>query len=196
MRSTTGPTAKQGMRELALLPWLAVCLLVVGADADAQGLPDALTGRVQVYDGVTFDLVQDGGRYRTLTRIRLESVNACQIRQKATLHGVDWPCGVVAAAWLVSQTLSRDIECRPTRSLRGGGYSAQCYVEDQDIGAAGLRDGMYIVSVPPNEVALARYNEIERAAKGAGVGLWSSEFMMPNEWRRAHGTYNPIEPHR
>lgn len=196
MRSATGPTAKPGIRELALLPWLAACVLVGGADAEAQGLPEALTGRVQVYDGVTFDLVQDGGRYRATTRIRLESVDACQIRQKATLDGVEWPCGVVAAAWLVSQTLARDVECCPTRSLRGGGYVAQCYVEAQDIGAAGLRDGMYIVSVPAGEQAPPRYNEIERSANGTGVGIWSSEFVMPNEWRRAHGTYNPLEPHR
>lgn len=183
-------------RELLVTPWLTVSLLLGCADAEAQSLPATLTGMAQVYDGVSFDLIQSGGRYRMATRIHLESVASCQIRQKAALDGVDWPCGVVAAAWLVSQTLDPNVECHPTRGLRGGGYLAQCYVDTRDIGAAGLKHGMYMLSVPADERPLPGYDEIERSAKAAGVGIWSSEFMVPAEWRRAYGTYNPLEPHR
>lgn len=87
----------------------------------AQDLPETVTGKAQVYDGVAFDLLQDGGRYRTATRIRLEAVDACELRQKAPHADVDWPCGAVATAWLASRTLVEEIECRPTRVPPGWG---------------------------------------------------------------------------
>ncbi|MEO4002105.1 thermonuclease family protein [Mesorhizobium sp. CAU 1732] len=162
----------------------------------AQQLPETVTGFAQVYDGVTFDLIESGSRYRTVTRVRLESVEACEIRQKAKLAGFDWPCGVVAAAWLVSSTMSRPVECRPTRILKGGGYWAQCFVENRDIGAEGIRVGMYVLAAPAGEVALPRYSELEENARQDREGLWSSEFMMPADWRRANGSYNPLAPSR
>ncbi len=120
---------------------LTVGLFSCGGGVASESLPEAIAGKAQVYDGVTFDLVQDGGRYRTAARIRLEAVDSCELRQKARLGTVDWPCGAVATAWLTSRTLVRKVECRPTRVLQGGGYRAQCYVDGTDIAAAGLEEG-------------------------------------------------------
>ncbi|MGP2494366.1 MULTISPECIES: hypothetical protein [Hyphomicrobiales] len=173
----------------------ALRLLAAGVGV-AHGLPETLTGKVQIYDGVTFDLIQDGGRYRMATRIRLEAVDSCELRQKARLGNVDWPCGAVGTAWLASRTLAKDVECRPTRVIRGGGYHAQCYVNGLDIAALGLEEGMYVVAVPQGEQPPAGYPELEARAKAAGVGIWSSEFMKPADWRRAYGTYNPLAPQR
>ncbi len=165
-------------------------------EATAQGLPEAVIGKAQVYDGVTFDLMQDSGRYRTPTRIRLEAVDACELRQKARHANVDWPCGAVATAWLTSRTLVKDVQCRPTRLLSGGGYRAQCYVNGTDLGAAGLSQGMYVIDSRQHEYLLSGYAELEAEAKAIGAGIWSSEFMTPADWRRAHGTYNPLVPQR
>ncbi len=165
-------------------------------DATAQGLPEAVIGKAQVYDGVTFDLLQDTGRYRTLTRIRLETVDSCELRQKARHADVDWPCGAVATAWLTSRTLSEDVQCRPTRLLSGGGYRAQCYVSGTDLAAAGLSQGMYVIDNRQHEYLLPGYAELEATAKAIGSGIWSSEFMTPTDWRRANGTYNPSAPQR
>lgn len=185
MGSKRTATMMPSLRGPPLIPWLAIALLVGCIEGAAQGLPETLTGRAEVFDGVTFDLVSKGGRYRTTTRIRPESVDACELRQKTALDGVKWPCGVVATAWLVSQTLARDIECRPTRSLKGGGYRAQCYLGALDIGAAGLEHGMYSLSVPAGEQPLPGYRGLEWKAKAAGVGIWSSRFTVPAEWRRS-----------
>ncbi|MCW8060569.1 thermonuclease family protein [Agrobacterium tumefaciens] len=177
----------------------AVCFAAIVAmcsDADAQGLPDMVSGQAQVYDGVTFDLVHSAARYRSTTRIRLESVDACEFRQKARLGEVDWPCGAVAAAWLVSQTLAKEVECRPTRVRRSGGFIAHCYVGGIEIGAAGLEQGMYVLRVTEGEDPPSRYREFEAKARAARMGIWSSEFMPPTDWRRAFGTYNPVAPQR
>lgn len=71
----------------------AVSLFSSAGEGAAQGLPESVTGKAQIYDGVTFDLMQDNGRYRTATRIRLVAVDACELRQKARFGDVDWPCG-------------------------------------------------------------------------------------------------------
>ncbi len=63
------------------------------------------------------------GRHRTATWIRLEAVDACELRQKAQLGDVDWPCGAVATWWLASRTLLKEVECRPTRVLSGEGIA-------------------------------------------------------------------------
>jgi endonuclease YncB( thermonuclease family) len=109
---------------------------------------------------------------------------------------VDWQCGAVATGWLASRTLLKEVECRPTRMLSGGGYRAQCYVDGTDIAASGLGQGMYALAGPEQEYPPPGYAEIEAKAKVASAGLWSSEFMKPAEWRRAHGTYNPLTPQR
>ena len=118
-----------------------VSLFSGAGKAVAERLPEMVTGKAQVYDGVTFDLIQNDARHRTVTRIRLEAVDACEVRQKARFAEVDWPCGAVAAAWLTSQTLTKEIECRPTRVLSGGGFRAQCYVDGVEIAGLGLGRG-------------------------------------------------------
>lgn len=175
---------------------VALCLAHLTPALWAQQLPDTVSGLAQIYDGGTFDLIESGSRYRAVTRIRLESIEACEIRQKAKLASIDWPCGVVSAAWLVSKTMSRLVECRPTRVLKGGGYWAQCFVDRQDIAAEGLKSGMYVLGVPAGEEPLPGYGAIEAEAQRSRIGLWSGDFMRPSDWRRVFGSYNPLAPSR
>lgn len=184
------------LRRLSYTIGSALVVFSGGYGAGAQGLPEKVAGKAQVYDGVTFDLMQDGGRYRTATRIRLEAIDACELRQKARHADVDWPCGAVATAWLASRAMAKEIVCRPTRILPGGGYRAQCYLGGADIGAAGLAQGMYVLAGREQGYSLPGYAESEAKAKAMGAGIWSSEFMAPADWRRAHGTYNPLTPQR
>lgn len=179
---------------------LTVMVIVsLSVHASAGELPASIFGHAQVYDAFTFDLVppvSGQSRYRASTRIRLEGVEGCQLRQTAELDGVRWPCGVVGAAWLVSQTIGLEIECRPTRVLSGfsSGYYAQCFVAGADLGASGLSAGMLVRAAPEGETDLPGYAEFENGAKLSERGLWSSRFDEPADWRRANGSYNPLDP--
>lgn len=73
-----------GRRDLKLA-WV-ICAIGLGVSlfsgsgkAVAERLPEIVTGKAQIYDGVTFGL-QNDARYRTVTRIRLEAVDACEVR--------------------------------------------------------------------------------------------------------------------
>lgn len=70
------------LRQVIFAIGFAVSLFPGSGEATAQSLPETVTGKAQVYDGVTFDSMQNGGRYRTATRARLEAVDACALRQK------------------------------------------------------------------------------------------------------------------
>lgn len=177
-----------------------IVLVSLAVPAAAGDLPASIFGRAQVYDAFTFDLVvptSSQRRYRISPRIRLEGVEGCQLRQTAELDGVRWPCGVVGAAWLVSQTIGQEVECRPTRVLSGfaPGYYAQCFVAGSDLGAAGLAAGLLARATPEGEPDLPGYVEFENRAKLSGRGVWSSRFDKPAEWRKANGSYNPLDPH-
>lgn len=172
-----------------------------GQPALAQALPEAIIGLAQVYDARSFDLLPapaEAGRYPSANRIRLEGVEGCEVRQKAELEGVQWPCGAVGAAWLVGLTLGKTVECRPTRFERGGdsAYRAQCFVDGRDLAAEGIRAGMLVMATPAGEPPLPSYAELEAEARAARRGIWSSHFALPSEWRRANGSYNPLAPSR
>ncbi len=158
----------------------------------AQQLPATVSGLAQVYDVVTLDLVQRGSRYRTVIRIRLESVRLARSGRRRSSMGSRDLVALARPPWLVSVTLSRTVECRPTRLLKDGGYLAQCFAGGRDIGADGLRVGMFVLVVPPGEAALPGYSELEENAKRGRAGNLSSDFVMPADWRRANGSYNPL----
>lgn len=147
-----------GRRDLKL-PWVifamgfAVSLFPGSDEAIAQSLPGTITGKAQVYDGVTLDLMQDGERFSTAARIRLEAVDACELRQKAR------QCRCRLA---VRRSGNREVSISHVGQggrmsavacpLRGGGYRAQCYVDGTDIAAAGLGQGMYVLAVPDKNI--------------------------------------------
>jgi len=162
-------------------------------------MPDQITGKAQVYDGDTFDLIYEAplaGRYRQTSSIRLEAVDACESRQSATFEGIKWPCGAVATAWLVARTLNRQVECHPTRMDSYGRYLATCFVDGLDIGLSGLQEGMMIAYRHRNEELPAHYEQAEAEARSSSRGLWSSDFSDPYEFRKQNGSYNPFEPNR
>ena len=66
---------------------LVAFLLVSPAQAQT------VTGPAIVVDGDTLEIKGE--------RIRIIGIDACESRQKASLNGQEWPCGVMATAWMV-----------------------------------------------------------------------------------------------
>lgn len=176
-------------------------LAVVGKRSDPRNayLPDKITGKAQVIDGDTLDLIYEAplaGRYRQTSRIRLDAVDACESTQSAKYDGVRWPCGAVATAWLVARTIGREITCRPSSIDSYGRYLARCSADGADIGLAGLTEGMMIVYRHCTQPIESEYEQAEALARSSKRGLWLSEFTDPYNHRKQNGSYNPFEPKR
>ncbi|EJF86825.1 thermonuclease family protein [Candidatus Bartonella washoeensis] len=151
-------------------------------------------GTASVTSGVTFKLVTPVAQsWRThITRnIHLYGVDTCAPRQKAKLNNQEWPCGAVTTAWLVTKTLGQDLSCKQVL-MHNGIYYAQCFVQGVDLAEAGLVEGMLVLSKDSKNPAPAQYRSAEEAARNNKIGLWSSDFTEPLQWRRDNGSYNPF----
>ncbi len=155
---------------------------------------DVFHGIASVTSGVTFKLLTSVAQsWRThITRdIHLYGVDTCAPRQKAKLNGQEWPCGAVTTAWLVTKTLGQHLSCKHALTHNGISY-AQCFVNGVDLAETGLAAGMLVLSKENKNPIPTQYRHAEEAARKNKVGLWSSYFTEPFQWRRDNGSYNPF----
>ncbi|QND62322.1 nuclease (plasmid) [Mesorhizobium huakuii] len=134
--------------------------------------------RVEVLDGTRFRDIETTAIYRLI------GIDTCAPDQTALLGRQPWPCGTMAAAWLVRATLNKWVACNILRE-ENGEHLARCAAADHaDIGADMVRDGVAVTSPPPNrDPAIRAYASAEQEARKAYRGLWSSTFQMPWEFR-------------
>ncbi|EJF78848.1 Uncharacterised protein [Candidatus Bartonella washoeensis] len=155
------------------------------------------SGVIQVTSGVTFKMItpiDEGWRKRIVRNIRLYGVESCETRQFASCNGIKWPCGAFVTAWLVSKTINKNVTCRQSRVIKQIHY-AQCFVDGVDLARLGLAEGMMVLTKDQDHFpSPADYKNLQFAAQKAQQGLWSSQFEQPEDWRRDHGSYNPIDP--
>ncbi|WP_156851097.1 nuclease [Bartonella refiksaydamii] len=155
------------------------------------------SGAIQVTSGVTFKMItpiDEGWRKRIIRNIRLYGVETCETRQFASRNGIKWPCGAFVTAWLVTKTIDKNVTCRQARVIKQVHY-AQCFVDGVDLARAGLAEGVMVLTKDQHHFpSPADYKNLQFAAQKAQMGLWSSEFEQPEEWRRDNGSYNPIDP--
>jgi len=138
--------------------------------------------RVEVLDGTRFRDIETQAIYR------LYGVDACAPGQTARLGRQPWPCGTMAAAWLVSATLDKWLACNILRDDRGE-HLARCASPDHpDISASMIRDGVAVTApTTDRDPAIRAYVSAERDARRAHRGIWASTFQMPWEYRASAG---------
>ncbi|WP_208436161.1 thermonuclease family protein [Bartonella phoceensis] len=151
-------------------------------------------GIASVTSGVTFKLftpVAQSWRTHSTRNIHLYGVDTCAPRQKAKLNGQEWPCGAVTTAWLVTKTLGQHLSCKHAL-IQNGIFYAQCFVNGVDLAEVGLAEGMLVLSKESKQPIPTQYRRAEEVARNNKVGLWSSQFTEPLQWRRDNGSYNPF----
>jgi endonuclease YncB( thermonuclease family) len=181
-------TSRAGAAIIALLASASVDAL---AQEGAQGIiapaPNLYAPKSALQSPPLRVEVLDGARFRDIeTRevYRLYGVETCAPGQTARLGRQPWPCGTVAAAWLVTATLNKWVACNTLRQ-ENGEHLARCASADHaDIGADMVREGV-AVAIPPTErdAGVRAYAAAEREARKAYRGLWASSFEMPWEFR-------------
>lgn len=154
----------------------AAVLLFVLVSGAAAG---ELAGRARIIDGDTLEI---GG-----VRVRLAGIDAPELDQVCRGGRGEFPCGVLAAAWLSERTGEAVVVCTGDRQDRYGRRLAVCRAGDVDLNAGLVRAGWAI--------AFRRYSVAyvpeEADARRAGAGMWSGAFVRPAEWRRAKSDARP-----
>lgn len=124
--------------------------------------------QVTVVDGNTLRI--DG------KRLRLAGVQAPALRQQCVRDERLEPCGEQAAQALqkIVDLAVKPLECR----IEAAGLGV-CLVDGRDVAEALVLQGRAISYGD-------RYVEAEEQAKKANLGLWSSAWVPPDQWRDGH----------
>lgn len=166
-------------------------------NSDSNNHEGVFNGIASVTSGVTFKLIipAEQPQHKPIVRnIHLYGVDTCAPRQKAKLDNQEWPCGAVTTAWLVTKTLGHNLSCKQAVIEKETHY-AQCFVQGVDLAEIGLAEGMLILSKDNKHSVPTTYLSAEQNAYNNKIGLWSSNFTEPIQWRKKYGTYNPFDNH-
>jgi endonuclease YncB( thermonuclease family) len=134
-----------------------------------------IIGSASVIDGDTIEIRG--------TRIRLFGIDAPESRQLCTRNGSPWMCGKDAAMALSDFLGRKTVHCQPVDTDRYGRTVAVCTAGDTEMNAWLVENG-WAVAYPKYGGAI--YLDEEQRARSQGLGIWSSEFEMPWDWRGEH----------
>jgi endonuclease YncB( thermonuclease family) len=141
--------------------------------AGGAGAAPGLAGAARVVDGDTLDIAG--------TRVRLFGIDAPEAGQPCDRAGAAQDCGAWAAAMLARAIGTSPVACTPLDRDRYGRTVASCTAQGRDLGAVMVAAGA--------ARAYARYSDAylaeERAARDAGLGLWSARMTSPEAHRAA-----------
>jgi endonuclease YncB( thermonuclease family) len=165
------PKAGRGLFA-ALLLILALAWAAGHVAATTPSYAGSAASPAMAIDG---DTVQLNGQV-----VQLYGIDAPELGQLC-LAGDTWhPCGLAAAHELNKQLrLSRrNIECQPADA--SGSSERVCFAGNVDVAEALLEAGYVVASATANP----DYRELEQKARGAGLGLWQTQFVAPSAWRQ------------
>jgi endonuclease YncB( thermonuclease family) len=159
------------MRLKLLFAMMALLLLPTLMQAPARAADITGTAKVREGDTVVIGTI----------RIRLGGIDAPSVDQLC-LNGMGerWTCGVAARDELIKHADNKTWTCHQRQVAdRRGRIVARCEVDGEDIQKWLVRNGWAL--------SYARcshdYDEDEKAAREAKLGMWQGSFIAPWDWR-------------
>lgn len=166
-----------------VFPSMAQGVATERAQAVTRSLPYQLYGRVRVIDGRTIEFVNER------ITVRIAGYESSELDQIAVTDDVDWPVGQVARDWMILRTLRQDVNCAPLQYDGNGSVLAHCFVGDTNLAASAISEGVGYAFNYPGEPGVPAYFDLERRARGLGLGVWSAADLSPPwQYRQVNAT--------
>ena len=108
--------------------------------------------------------------------IRLVGIDAPEFSQNCGAKEAEWACGRDAARHLGRLVENTPIRCKGTKRDRFGRLLAICLSGTDELNRIMVAQGW--------AVSFGRYETEETAARTQRLGIWKSEFVRPQRWRR------------
>ena len=127
-------------------------------------------------------IITDGDTIKIINkRIRLYGIDAPESKQLCKKNFREYRCGIVSTEALSKKINKNQVRCRVQDRLdRYKRYIGICFVEEINLNQWMVRNGY--------AVAYRRYSKDyikdEDYAKKNKLGLWSSDFINPEKWRK------------
>lgn len=144
-----------------------------------------MSGQAMVVDGDTLEI--------SSRRIRLFGIDAPELSQTCDRNGESWACGQASADELRAMIGNYELSCDGYETDVYGRLLAVCTVSGISLNRTMVAEGW--------ATAFRRYSEDyvadEARARASQLGLWSSSFMSPEEFRMAADATGPVpQPQR
>lgn len=157
----------------------------VSQDKDLQELDIKLyknikTGKIIVSGFVSKITDGDTIVIEDFFKIRMYGIDAPEKRQKCQdKKGIEYACGLDATAKLTKLIGKKRITCIHHTSEKYGRFVFQCKnAQGVDVNQMMVKSGMAVSEYG------ADYQKDEEIAKENKIGIWSGNFIRPNEWRK------------
>ena len=143
----------------------------------AEDFAQILSGLSSCHIHVVIDACYSGGFVEALKTIDgVESIHtSASSTEKAWSGAVDGASSFGMARVIAGRT----VECSVVRRDRFERLLARCRAGNRDLNRQMVRDGMAVSFG-------GAYRDEEAAARRRKKGMWSGEFIRPQQWRRAH----------
>lgn len=121
-------------------------------------------------------------------RIRLQGIDAPELRQTCAVNGEAYDCGSQSRKALLEKIDHRPVRCMTSDYDQYGRDLARCFVGDIDLNGWMVEQGF--------AVSYHDYRTEEARARQARRGLWAGTFDTPQDWRKANrtGSQDEMEP--
>lgn len=141
---------------------------------------DVETGEVTVEGKV--EAVKDGDTLNVagVFDIRLIGIDAPEKKQTCMRDGAQWDCGEEAKQYLTSLALGKQAHCTNRKKEKYGRFLSVCEVGGKSLNAAMIEHGLAVIYYSDE------FADVEKKARLEHLGLWNSEFVNPEDFRRAH----------
>ena len=137
-----------------------------------QVYANEITGFPKIIDGDTVHV--------NLKKIRLEGIDAPEIRQMCKKNKKNYACGKIARDNLKEKIGNMKIRCISSGKDRYRRYLGTCFIKTVNLNKWMVKNG--------NAVAYRRYSKEytidEEFAKNNKLGIWSGTFIQPEKWRK------------
>lgn len=155
-------------------------VLLAGLFGSAAGASESIgreaeiVGVASVIDGDTIEIHD--------RRIRLDGIDAPESAQLCLRDGRKERCGQASAFFLADLIERKTVRCVRHDADRYGRDIATCWLGEVNLNETMVATGQAVAYRKYSK----RYVPAEGEAEAARRGLWSTEFVMPWDWRRAH----------
>ena len=148
-------------------------LLALAITCTAPSHAQIVLGPARAVDGDTLEV---SGK-----RVRLFGIDAPESDQTCQKDGVSFACGQIATQQLEALVEGKQVECRGSSVDQYGRLLAVCTAGPEQLNQVMVEHGWAVAYRQYSD----DYNAAELRAKSNHLGIWSSKFMLPSDYRHS-----------
>ena len=135
-------------------------------------LPSSYADQVVVTDGDTIRI--DG------ERIRFSGIDAPELKQTCLYQDIEFQCGEFSKNLLIEKIANQNVNCVRESTDQYGRTLAECFIGQESLSRFLVRAGYAFAYRKYSK----KFIKDEEYAMNKGIGMWSTDFLFPWDFRK------------